>query len=225
MRVLFVVVSILSIGFLLYLNALTPRQEAESFDVDLLAPTSTTIGERASWLKRFEQPREQVRDATEGQVKPITLPKSQPVERLPAVVPPPVKTPFKPVIWKGIDVIAAGIVKSASTIIHLGDIEPISIKKTCTDSTGKNWPCGQLAKTEFRQFVRRRSIKCGPPPEDSKTSNQDELVLRCKLGSTDMSAWLVANGWADPKGNNFENELKLAKTKQRGKWNLISPIP
>ena len=225
MRILFVVISILSIGFLLYLNSTTTQQDVEKFDTSLLDKPSSASGNRTAWLQRFEQPKEKVRDATDGKVKAIKLPKSKPVERLPAVVPPPVKIPPKPVAWKRIDVVAPGIIKSASTLIRLADIDPIPVKRICKDTKGKKWPCGQLAKTEFRQFVRRRPIECNPLPEGTDTSKQGELVLRCKIGSIDMSAWLVANGWADPAGGDFEEELKLAKSKQRGKWNPVSPIP
>ncbi|TIW62061.1 MAG: thermonuclease family protein, partial [Mesorhizobium sp.] len=54
------------------------------------------------------------------------------------------------------------------------------------------WPCGQRARAAFNAWLRGRALKCLVPPDVDRFT----IAAPCKLGSQDVGAWLVSNGWA-----------------------------
>ncbi|MCO5063442.1 MAG: thermonuclease family protein [Rhizobiaceae bacterium] len=94
---------------------------------------------------------------------------------------------FKPVAS------SAGMLEAQGYRIALAGIEPLAPEEKCTFE-GEEWPCGQLARTAFRSWLRGRAIACVVPPEPGEQT----VVAECHVGKTDVAEWLVSNGWARP---------------------------
>ncbi len=164
--------------------------------------------------------RKPVRDVTPENVVQAPKVTENVLERLPAVEPPPPPPrPEKPDTWTRPIVVAAGIIKSGEKTITLADIKPLDLDKTCSTETSEEWPCGMMARTEMRLFVRGRPLDCTPTDNETKT----KIRTRCKLDGFDVSAWLVLTGWAEPLSDEFQSELNEAKANKRGMWRTQAP--
>jgi hypothetical protein len=75
--------------------------------------------------------------------------------------------------------------------VTIAGTESIDPAETCT-YRGTAWPCGVRARTAVRLWLRGRALACDIPPG----SDEDAIVVGCRLGQQDVGAWLVANGWA-----------------------------
>lgn len=127
--------------------------------------------------------------------------------------PPPTKMPdewkstrlFKPVAS------SAGTIEAQGYRIALAGVQPVATDEKCTIK-GKEWPCGLQARTAFRSWLRGRAIACVVPPEP----DQQLLVAECQVGKTDLSEWLVSNGWAKaaPEGPYAEAGRKASEARK-----------
>lgn len=99
-------------------------------------------------------------------------------------------TPAKPQIFRPV-ASAAGRIEADGLTIAIAGIEVLEPEQSCQGDTGA-WPCGMVARTAFRSFLRGRALDCDLPDGDLP----DRLTASCRLGSQDLGAWLVSNGWA-----------------------------
>lgn len=107
--------------------------------------------------------------------------------------------------------LAAGLVRSGETTLQLKDIEPEKAEKVC-EANGKSWPCGMVARTAFRNFLRGRALVCDGADGSSQTLN-----ARCSVGGQDVAEWLVGNGWATPlPGTALEPKAEAARGARLG---------
>jgi endonuclease YncB( thermonuclease family) len=83
---------------------------------------------------------------------------------------------------------------------------------------GTEWGCGIRARTAFRYFIRGRALNCTLPPDAEK-----DVVADCRIGSQDVGAWLVTNGWARAApGGPYAEAEKQAREARRG---IFGPPP
>lgn len=83
---------------------------------------------------------------------------------------------------------------------------------------GTEWGCGIRARTAFRYFIRGRALTCALPPEAEK-----DVAADCRIGSQDVGAWLVTNGWARAApGGPYAEAEKRAREAGRG---IFGPPP
>lgn len=81
--------------------------------------------------------------------------------------------------------------------IRISGVTPPAVDESCRRSDGTAWPCGRTALFSFRLFLRGRAVECFfPRPE-----GVEEVVAPCRVGKTDLGAWLLSQGWAKPDGN------------------------
>ncbi|WEJ10555.1 thermonuclease family protein [Sinorhizobium sp. M103] len=107
--------------------------------------------------------------------------------------------------------LAAGLVRSGETTLQLKDIEPETPEKVC-EANGRSWPCGMVARTAFRNFLRGRALVCEAADGSSETLN-----ARCSVGGQDVAEWLVGNGWATPlPGTALEAKAEAARGARLG---------
>lgn len=108
--------------------------------------------------------------------------------------------------------LAAGLIRFDKMTLQLDGIEPEAAERTC-DSGGKSWPCGMVARTAFRNFLRARAVSCDIPGDGTG----DTVTAHCTVGGQDPATWLVANGWATPlPGSPLEQQAEVARKAKLG---------
>ena len=101
--------------------------------------------------------------------------------------------------------------------VRLQGIDAPEWEQTCTDASGKTWACGRAAARELATLVRGKHLTCKPRDFDQ----YKRVLAVCSLpDGTDVSGWLVQQGWAVVFGHSSayaaaEAEAKAAK---RGLW-------
>ncbi|HEV7319167.1 MAG TPA: thermonuclease family protein [Ensifer sp.] len=108
--------------------------------------------------------------------------------------------------------IAAGVIQFDKLTVQIDGIEPEQADRTC-ESAGKSWPCGAVARTAFRNFLRARALSCDLPEGNAGPS----ATASCTLGGQDLATWLVENGWAMPlAGSSLEKHADAARKAKLG---------
>lgn len=86
---------------------------------------------------------------------------------------------------------AAGRIEADGLTIVIAGIDIVEPEQTCQGADG-SWPCGMAARTAFRSFLRGRALDCDLPEGE----RPERVAASCRLGTQDLGAWLVGNGWA-----------------------------
>ncbi len=86
----------------------------------------------------------------------------------------------------------AGVLSFGKRRLQIVGVIATPADKSC-GSEGREWPCGMMAKTALRLFLRNRTIDCDLPSD----AWQDMARTACRLGQQDIGTWLVENGWAE----------------------------
>jgi endonuclease YncB( thermonuclease family) len=111
----------------------------------------------------------------------------------------------------------SGTLQAGNVVIKLNGIAASKADAQCNDEQGKNWPCGAAAKTALRQLIRARAVVCDLP----EAGEQKSYIARCAVSGTDLSAWLVRQGWAkpnDPPEPALADAAETAKSERIGLW-------
>lgn len=100
--------------------------------------------------------------------------------------------------------------------VILPGIVPFPLERTCGEGAGA-WPCGMRARTELRNYLRSRSIRCDVPEDFGE---RDEAVTSaCTLRGEDIGDWIVRNGWAAAvPGGPYQEVEADARRERRGVW-------
>ena len=150
-----------------------------------------------------------------------------PLERMPARAPLATATrnlkrePFGPPVPQGTLLYraiapAAGQIEANGYAIRLAGIKVLPADHSCPGEAGKSWPCGAMARTAFRAWMRGRAIACDIPSKPMK------ITTRCTLETEDMALWLVRNGWAESADDQYGDAEAEAR---RGKKGMFGPSP
>lgn len=100
-------------------------------------------------------------------------------------------------VYARVEVIDARSFKTPVKTVRLAEIEGLPLERTCRDAKAQTWPCGKRAQAALVTLLRGRPVTCFEVSGDAK-----ESVARCRVGRTDIAAWLVEQGWARPSGPN-----------------------
>lgn len=114
---------------------------------------------------------------------------------------------------------AAGSLKAGGHSIVLDGIVPTEPKEECRSADGSSWPCGMIARTAFRNWLRGRAVECvvGEPPAN------EPVTSPCMLAGEDIALWLVENGFATAEpGGPYVEAGKEAEAAGRG---IFGPAP
>jgi endonuclease YncB( thermonuclease family) len=116
----------------------------------------------------------------------------------------------------GVKVRDGGTLQAGKVVIRLSGIAAREADATCKDTHGKSWPCGAAAKAALTRLIRSRAVTCTLP----KGREHDIFDASCTVGDTDLSTWLVRQGWATPKGNEaaLAKAAEEAKSEKLGLW-------
>ena len=111
----------------------------------------------------------------------------------------------------------SGTLEAGDVVIKLNGIVASKADAQCHDKQGKNWPCGAAAKTALRRLVRARGVVCDLP----EPGEQKSFTARCAVSGTDLSTWMVRQGWAkpyDPPEPALADAAEAAKSERIGLW-------
>jgi endonuclease YncB( thermonuclease family) len=100
--------------------------------------------------------------------------------------------------------------------IRLHGIDAPESGQTCV-AGGKRWPCGRRSANALDAKIDRRTVRCKGRDRD----RYGRLIAVCYLGSTDLNAWLVRNGWAlayRRYSRDYVPEERRAEADEAGIW-------
>lgn len=109
--------------------------------------------------------------------------------------------------------VEAGLIAFGPRNLKLADIATTDRMRMCPTSKGGNWPCGMVARTQQRLFLRNRTIAC----ETDTAEWEGMLEARCRVGELDIATWLAENGWAEASaGSPLAALTDKARAERRG---------
>ena len=134
---------------------------------------------------------------------------AKPLERIEPRLPlsqAPARPEPEPMVLRHPIVLSAGLIRFGDRLVQLKGMLPQQTDRTC--GSDRPWPCGMVARTALRNFIRARALLCKVPEKGW----QGTLVTACTVNSVDPAAWLAQNGWGEaPAGSPFEAEVQAAK--------------
>src|SRR4029450_6636671 len=120
-------------------------------------------------------------------------------------------------IYYRVTVPDSGTLEAGDVVIKLNGIVARKADAQCQNETGKNWPCGAAAKAALRRLIRARAVVCDLP----EPAEQKPFTARCAVSGTDLSNWMVRQGWAkpnDPPEPALADGAAAAKSERIGLW-------
>ena len=111
----------------------------------------------------------------------------------------------------------SGTLKAGEVVIKLDGIVARPTDTQCQDEKGKSWPSGAAAKAALMRLVRARAVVCALP----ETAEPKSFTTRCAVSGTDLSTWMVRQGWAkpiDPPEPALADAARAAKSERIGLW-------
>jgi endonuclease YncB( thermonuclease family) len=144
-----------------------------------------------------------------------------PREPLAAATRPLKRAPFGPPVPQGTLLYhpvasAAGEIEADGYKVRLAGTRETPANRVCTDEGGNSWPCGVVARTAFRAWIRGRAVACDVP------SKPREIATHCMLDGEDMALWLVRNGWAESADGQYDEAEAKARREKKG---VFGPSP
>jgi endonuclease YncB( thermonuclease family) len=118
-----------------------------------------------------------------------------------------------PKLYYRVTVRDGGTLQSGSVVIKLAGIAARDDEATCKGTNGKAWPCGAAAKSALTRLIHARAVTCEVP----KQSAAKDVVARCSVAETDLSTWMVRQGWAEPKDTNEPALVQAAAAAKQDK--------
>jgi endonuclease YncB( thermonuclease family) len=120
--------------------------------------------------------------------------------------------PPRPTLLPRPHAVAAGRFHSRGHVVTLAGIEIVEAEEKCGEGQ-ESWPCGTMARTAFRNWLRGRALSCVVPVSPVP----GEVVTPCTLGRQDAGEWLVRQGWAHAvAGGPYEEAEAEAREAGRG---------
>jgi endonuclease YncB( thermonuclease family) len=112
-----------------------------------------------------------------------------------------------------------GTIEAGSIVIRLAGLTARAADATCQEGRGKTWPCGTAAKAALARLIRGRAVTCNVPG----SGEHNIMDARCSVGDTDLSAWMVRQGWAEPKDKNeaLVQAAEAARADKIGFWRAL----
>ncbi len=110
-----------------------------------------------------------------------------------------------------------GTLQAGDTLIVLEGIAAYDADAQCKDTNGRRWACGTRARAALRRRIQGRTVRCQVPA----SSSQARLTARCTVAGTDLSHWMVSQGWAkpsDPAETKLAGAAEAARKRKAGIW-------
>lgn len=163
--------------------------ELPDADTDRIKPPASLTDEDAALIARATEPAAAPSPPPSENATAKETAQSEPA---PAATPPATAAGKDSVELLRPTVENAGLLSFGKRRLQIAGIIATPADKSC-GSEGKQWPCGMMAKTALRLFLRNRAIDCDLPSD----AWEDMASAACRLGQQDIGTWLVENGWAE----------------------------
>lgn len=108
--------------------------------------------------------------------------------------------------------------------IRLHGIDAPEASQHCMRPNGKEWRCGQQAANALSDKIGHRNVRC----VGDKRDRWGRLIAVCFLGSQDLNAWLVQQGWAVAYRHYSKDYVPLedgARQAKAGVWSGAFEMP
>lgn len=138
-------------------------------------------------------------------------------ERLAALQKAKEAAPSPTKLYYKVRVIDAGTIQSGGIVITLDGINARDAKASCKDAKGRSWGCGAAGRAALMRLIRTRAVSCALPAG----GEQKAFTARCSVAGTDLSTWVVREGWANPKDTSekaLADAEDAAKKEKIGLW-------
>jgi len=139
------------------------------------------------------------------------------------------KRPPAPPRWKvfsPVTVREAGLLGAGPRTIRLAGIVTPAEDRLCRPSAvgeaAAEMPCARLATVALRSRIRAFGVECRVSASDST----DPAIAPCRIGKTDLSLWMIEQGWAEaaPRApDGYAAAEKEARCARRGMWQGEGP--
>ncbi|WP_406235740.1 thermonuclease family protein [Isoptericola jiangsuensis] len=100
--------------------------------------------------------------------------------------------------------------------IRLAGVDAPESSQQC-GKAGEEWPCGQKAALALSDWLGSRTVSCNPAGND----RYQRTLARCFVGTEDVQAWLVLNGWAlayRQYSTDYVAAEEVAQARRAGVW-------
>ena len=169
------------------------------------APTQHAVEQDAASPEPAQPPQADVKT---GQTAPVT---ANDPDKTGAVAP-----ETTPKLYYRVTVRDGSTLQSGNVVIKLAGITARDDEATCKGSNGKAWPCGAAAKAALTRLIHARAVTCEVP----KQGAAKDVIARCSVAETDLSTWMVQQGWAEPKDTNEPALVQAAAAAKQAKLGL-----
>src|SRR5262245_56845686 len=123
------------------------------------------------------------------------------------------------VVFKRVRVEAGGTIRADGHNLDLYGLELIRRNRICAPE-GARWACGQRAFIAMRGLLEGQSISC------SFMAAAGSPKAVCWVGDTDVTEWLLSQGWAElAEGITDESYVEAAASARRSKAGIWSDGP
>jgi endonuclease YncB( thermonuclease family) len=125
--------------------------------------------------------------------------------------------------FAAIHVLPNGLLRSGTTTIQLYGIALPDRRKLCSTASGGRWACGTLAFLALRNLVETKTLAC----DSAGMSDQNNIAV-CRIGQTNVSAWLLQEGWAELSSaindKQYMDAAASGRSKSAGIWGNGPPV-
>jgi endonuclease YncB( thermonuclease family) len=113
-------------------------------------------------------------------------------------------------------IVDADTLEVGSRRVRLFGIDAPEKGQTC-ERSGTVWACGQAAAAALATLLGDREVLC----EGHGSDRNDRLIGLCWAGGTDVSRWMVEQGWAVAYrrfASDYADAEDAARLARRGLW-------
>ncbi|MCX5513388.1 thermonuclease family protein [Kaistia algarum] len=125
--------------------------------------------------------------------------------------------------FRRVTVVEAGRLDLGKRSVTLAGLVSADPDRRCRVAVGAaEQPCAFLALQAMRQRIRGLGVECLL----SKDGGADSPTIPCRIGKTDLSLWLVGQGWAEPDVDapaSYQQAEKAARCARKGLWLEATP--
>jgi endonuclease YncB( thermonuclease family) len=175
---------------------------------EVVPPSSDLVTSTVRSVRNVTAPGMTPAQVPSGELEREAMPKRPPA--------PPRWKVFSPVTVREADLLGAG-----GRSIRLAGIVPPAAGRQCrrpaTEGAAVEMPCARMAVVALRNRIRSFGVECQVAANDAA----DPAVAPCRIGKTDLSLWMIEQGWAEaapraPEG--YGAAEKEARCARRGIW-------